>query len=353
MDKDQNPLRLIVNMPSSSSYAVTLVALAAWSGVSVRAIKQWNRDGFFPAPTRKPHRSRRGRSHYRFLASAIPVARRLAIFRRYVTGSDNTKVWLALEGYRCPGVTDAGIEVRLREWHRALWSLAHCQIPSLALVDEAARNEEIAEEILDDLDRVVRQPLGARFPAPTVEAAVGTMALMLGVADGTDVQEWCKGVQSSSPDGRRLIGFIEATLGLLGSIYGTRAPRDLMLTEVEERFLTAQMAALLPRLRKLPKRLDWKRIRYAWQEICSATDQWLAKPETASDSWTVFACQWRRLCYRYPPENTLLALAAITDDQFWSILGLPQSQAAKRACSSDVRWADVTDAHSLPGVRFN
>lgn len=296
------PLRN-VTAHAGSPTGVTLEALAACSGLSMRSIKQWNRDGLLPVPTRKPEGLRRGRSPYRFSVAAIPVAQRLAVFRKYVTGAENAKMWLFLEGFPHLGLTEARLEAQLRDWHEALWRRAEGRFRKLPSADHAVRGEGAVDDILDDLDRTVRQPLRSRFPAPIAEAGASVAGLMLGVADGTDAQEWCAAVQEGGATGRRLVVFIEATLRLVARISGMPWPGGLVLTEEDERYLTSRVSVFLPRLRRCPEPLDRERIRFAWRAICSITDPWLAAPTTAPEPWTVLACEWRRLCYRSAPRT--------------------------------------------------
>lgn len=336
---------------AGSPAGVTMGMLAAWSGSSPRSIKQWHHDDLLPAPTRKPDGRARGRAPYRFPTAAIPVAQRLGVFRKYVTGSENTKLWLFLEGFPHPSLTDALLEARLRDWHEALWRRTERRLQSGTRGGGAVSDEGTADDLLDALDRTVRQPLQARFSAPIAEAGASAVALMLGVADGIDAQAWCAAVQDDRPAGRRLVGFVEATLMLLGRISGMPWPGGLALTEADERFLASRLSLFLPRLRQFPERLDWERIRFSWRAICSITDPWLAAPTTAPDPWTVLACEWRRLCYRSAPECTLLTLSAIAEQQFGGALGPPLPIGAPRGLEGAIVRGDVAGGGvSMPVV---
>ena len=149
------------------------------------------------------------------------------------------------------------------------------------------------------------------------------MALMLGVANGLDVQDWCRAIKQTGRQGREFVGFVEATIRLLQSVSGIRTPVAPEISEDDELYLTAAAAGLLPKFLEPPSRLHFDRIRFLWRTVCVATDAYLSNPASATDPWVVFGCQWRRLCYRFAPEQTIFALAVVSD-ALWSTLGLPE-----------------------------
>lgn len=346
-----NRWRSDLNALAGSSPGVTLGELARWSETPVRTIRQWLHEELLPTPIRKADASGYSRSYFPPLA--IPAARRLATFRRYVTTTRDAKAWLALEGFTYLSLADADLEARLRDWHTALWEQTRRACQFRDRVDEAAADDEVKDDILDDLDRAVRQPLQERYPVVVAEAGTSIVAMILGVAEGTDVEEWCRLAQEDYPEGRRLLSFIEATLKLFEQVSGMPNPRHLTVSPEEDGYLTAQLAVLLPRWRELPPHLDWARIRLAWRMICSTTDPWLAAPETAPDSPTDFGCQWRRLCYRNPPEFTLLALATITANPFWTGLGVSPPSGPVQQITGDGTRPDLTKVPNLPRAQTN
>src|SRR5690348_17092428 len=99
--------------PSPITISLTTEGVAASSGASLRTIREWARHGLLGTTVRVPSKGKRGRGENHFLARfALPAAQRLMTFRRFVSGAENAKLWLWLEGFEFPGLDESTVTAR-------------------------------------------------------------------------------------------------------------------------------------------------------------------------------------------------------------------------------------------------
>lgn len=194
--------------------------------VSARQIEEWNKDGLLPLPIRMriPGQGR-GRPKYQFPPPARDAVVWLGTYRRYIGGSDATKVWMWLEGFDYIQV-DINAVVRARvEW---VWHVIRQRLPSLPDIDEMDRlTDEDRERLLDEIDENVTTPhLASGAPVDDAQR-IGIGAAFLGILESEYLAD--------EPDN-----------GLARGVYD-KPYADYLLQKGEEEY-AAPLRKLLPRM---------------------------------------------------------------------------------------------------------
>ena len=155
---------------------------------SARHIEEWNENGLLPPPTRMriPGQGR-GRPKYQYPPPARVAVIWLGTYRRYIGGSDATKVWMWLEGFDFLQVDiNAVVQARVER----VWHAVQQQLPSLPDINKMSRlTDEDREGLLDEIDENVTTPqLASGAPVDDAQR-IGIGAAFLGILESEYLAE--------------------------------------------------------------------------------------------------------------------------------------------------------------------
>jgi hypothetical protein len=234
-----------------------LIEIAEAKGVKVttRQIKEWNKDGLLPTPTRERMPGQgRGRAPYRFPEPAPEVVVTLAKERRYMKSAEDAKLWLWLEGF---DHTDVDPDEHLQEWLIRGWKEeVQTRCPSVPELAEVAQIDfDRRQQILDELDRNVISQMGNGDPRPEEYTLYSSLlSAYLGLPRPEDDEPLQTGKAS-----RKLLPFTVART-LPASFY-RRLP-DLLPKELMALSLPDAIGEPIPR----------QHVRDIWKTFCAVTD---------------------------------------------------------------------------------
>lgn len=281
--------------------------------VSPLQVGEWHRSGLLPDPVPPPGPKKRGRPRLFFAEPTPRVVCSLARWRRLVTGAENARGWLWLEGFEHLGLDP---DAEFAAWLRREWAEYRKTFPSLPESPEAPIDHERRETILDEFDANYVKPESDKHGVPPEWFAAHPALLGL-----YSKEEWRGLEKQGAPEPSDEVKLSEALLAGMyeggQSLFG-RLPynRDEMLTgpSGDPAFLSV---VGLPGFAREPN--DWSVVRAMWQFVCIVTNVHDA-PEVAEHidfpRWRPLAAWLRKVRYHayshFEPWYVATILASVS-----------------------------------------
>lgn len=238
-----------------------------------------------PDPVKPPGPKKRGRPRLLFPDPTPDAVCRLARWRRWVSGDENARGWLWLEGF---DYLNLDPDREFAAWLTREWAEYRKTSPSLPESPETPIDSERREAILDEVDANYTKPESEKHGVPPEWLA--THVALLGLYSD---EEW-RGLEKQgagespaevSPSEMLLAGMYEGGRSLLWSL--PHSTDELVAGSDGDPGWLGLVG--LPELAREP--VDWPVVRAMWQFVCIVTNMYDA-PEWARQA--EFA-QWRSL----------------------------------------------------------
>lgn len=276
--------------------AEDLAEIATHFGLELSTLQvgEWHRAGLLPSPVRPPGPKKRGRPRLYFPEPTPRAACSLARWRKRVSGDDNARAWLWLEGF---DYIELDPDREMAAWIEREWSGYRKTCPSLPESPDTPIDPDRRERILEELDENYTGPESEKHGVPVEWLAMHPALLGL-----FSEKEW-RGLErlgvgeppsEVKPSEKLMAGLYESGKSLLG---GLPYSKDEMLTDATgDPGLFALLS--LPGLARIS--IDWACVRAMWQFVCIVTN--ISEAPMLAEQ-VVFP-GWRRLArwlrkYRY------------------------------------------------------